>query len=230
MSRRDTLTTDRFLKEVATHEMEVIRDDGIYRHLHFAKPGTMYMHFDLITWPGYLCYTGDMGTYVFTRVRDMFTFFRRDGDEGADLFRWIDRRYWAEKVEAADKADGIKEFSEEIFTRNVMEHLVGWIHENRDRTTKDERRELWDEVVSEVVQLDDDSQGSRRQAAAHDFSHKVSHAAGTFWFRDFFEHDNTDFTLRFTWCCYALRWGINQYDQAKASAKSSIQEAADAIV
>ena len=28
--------------------------------------------FDIVTWPGYLCYSGDMGCFVFTRLPDMF--------------------------------------------------------------------------------------------------------------------------------------------------------------
>ena len=67
-----------FLRDVAEHEMIVVRDDGVHRHIRFKKPGTSCMHFDLITWPGYLCYTGDMGTYVFSRLTDMFEFFRTD--------------------------------------------------------------------------------------------------------------------------------------------------------
>jgi len=67
-----------FLRDVAEHAMLLIRDDGVSRHVRFAQPGTGCMHFDLITWPGYLCYTGDMGTYVFQRLTDMFEFFRTD--------------------------------------------------------------------------------------------------------------------------------------------------------
>jgi hypothetical protein len=36
-----------------------------------------------------------------------------------------------------------------------------------------------------------------------------------FAFSDFWEHDLTDFTNRYTWCCYALAWGVSQYDKAK---------------
>lgn len=62
---------DRFLRDIQEHELTVIRDDGVYRHLRFQKPGTSVMYFDLITWPGHLCFTGDMGSYLFSRVRDM---------------------------------------------------------------------------------------------------------------------------------------------------------------
>ena len=73
-----TSPDEQFLRDVAEHTMTVIREDGVSRHIRFAKPGTSCMHFDLITWPGYLCYTGDMGTYVFQRLTDMFEFFRTD--------------------------------------------------------------------------------------------------------------------------------------------------------
>jgi len=54
---------DLFLKDVASHQMHIIQNDGVNRHIRFSKPGTSCYHFDLITWPGHLCYTGDMGTW-----------------------------------------------------------------------------------------------------------------------------------------------------------------------
>lgn len=83
-----------FMRDVATHEMTVFRDDGLYRHIRFRRPNTMRTHFDLITYPGYLCYSGDMGTYVFSRLDDMFEFFRTDRD--------INPGYWSEKLQAVD--------------------------------------------------------------------------------------------------------------------------------
>ena len=71
-----------FLNDVKDHQMTIVRDDNIGRHLRFSKPGTSCMSFDLITWPGYLCCTGDMGTYVFKRLPDMFEFFRTKSNEG----------------------------------------------------------------------------------------------------------------------------------------------------
>lgn len=206
----------RFLADVKDHRLTVIHEDGVHRHLRFQKPGTMCMHFDLITWPGYLCYTGDMGTYVFTRIHDMLEFFR--GGKPDNLFYSIDRRYWAEKVEAQDKGAGLKEFSEAKFTRAVMEYLVEWIRARREETTKEERRELWDAVIDEVVRADGDSDGMRKQIAANDFHHRVDLTDGThvnFYFQDFWERNVEEWTHRFTWCCYALRWAVHQYDTHK---------------
>lgn len=212
MSRTYTLTPDSFLADVKDHKLTVIHEHGVHRHLRFQAPGTMCMHFDIITWPGYLCYTGDMGTYVFTRLRDMFEFFRRPKDR--ELFQWIDRRYWAEKVEAADKYDGITEFSEEKFERAIMERLVEWIREHREDTTKEERRDLWDAVMDEVIGADNDYGGHRKQAAAYDFVHRVNDKIRSFHFVDLFESGFDEYTHRFNWCCHALRWGIGQYDIA----------------
>jgi hypothetical protein len=103
-----------FPRDIANYAMNVIRDDGLYRHLRFSKPGTMWMHFDIITWPGYLAYVGDMGSYVFSRLTDMFDFFRHDR---------INPEYWAEKVHAMDKIYGIEEYSEDLARAWVKEQL-----------------------------------------------------------------------------------------------------------
>ena len=66
---------DVFLKDVAHHSMVVVRDDGVHRHLIFSNNGSFIYRFEIITWPGYLAYVGDMGSFVFTRIEDMFSFF-----------------------------------------------------------------------------------------------------------------------------------------------------------
>lgn len=213
----NALTESQFLKEVQDHKMTVIKDDGVHRHIRFAKPGTSCMHFDLTTWPGYLCYSGDMGTYVFSRLRDMFEFFRTDREyaQRRGMKLAINRSYWAEKLQAIDR-DGVKKFDEEKFNANVLRYLKGWLRDHRDATTKEERRELWDEVMFDVIGADGDGGGYRKQCAAHDFSHKVNANVREFSFQDFYEYDCESYTHRFDWCCYALAWGIQQYDDAKA--------------
>lgn len=115
-----TTITDQFTRDIAKHEMLAMRDDGVNRHLRFKRPGTMFMHFDILTWPGYLCYMGDMGTFVFRRTTDMLEFFRAGKNDKP--YR-IDFRYWAEKVEAADKGDGLEAFSAEKFKAEVRDYF-----------------------------------------------------------------------------------------------------------
>ena len=68
---------ERFKKDTAEHQMTVLRDDGLYRHLRFRKPGTGIYGFDIVTWPGYLAISGDMGASMFTRLEDMIQFSAR---------------------------------------------------------------------------------------------------------------------------------------------------------
>lgn len=207
-------TEARFLSDVSKHEMQVLRDEGVYRHLRFKAPGTMMEHFDLVTWPGTLCYSGDMGTYVFERTTDMFSFFRTPKVEGVELY--IKPGYWAEKAEGIDRFARCEEFDDEAFTRAVLKDLVEWLRANRDDTTKEERRELWESVVTDVIHTDSDAEGARKQIAAYDYGAFVNDVVGEFYFQDFSEHSLTRYTSHFLWCCYALVWGIRKYDAWKA--------------
>ena len=220
---KDDINETRFLGDVKDHVIEVLRDDGVNRHIRLRKPGSMCMHFDLITWPGYLCYTGDMGTYVFSRLTDMFQFFRVDREYAVSKHRQlcINPSYWGEKVQAQDKGDGLKVFSEDKFRRAVMDRLVEWIRDTHDRTSKEERRDLWDQVISEVIDADGDSGGFRKQSAAHDFSHLVNKDVGYFQLTDFWDCNVQEYSYRFMWCCYAMAWGIAKYDNIKADAKAT---------
>lgn len=49
------LTAHQFLHDVRNHQMTILRDEGVNRHIRFMKPGSSDMQFDLITWSGYLC-------------------------------------------------------------------------------------------------------------------------------------------------------------------------------
>jgi hypothetical protein len=203
-----------FLKDVSRHEMTVIRDDGLSRHVRFKRPGTMCMHFDLLTWPGYLCYTGDMGTYVFRRLDDMFEFFRRGPFDRA--FQ-IDRRYWAEKLEAADRCDGVKEFSIDVFKAEVRDFF-------EQATTDDEDwpsarcGELWEQIEADVLDRAEDEHAA--WVSLRDFSW------GGFRFEDW-ERDCKEYTHRFQWCCFALEWAIGVYDaeQPNQSLRAPMQTA-----
>lgn len=195
-------TETSFLKDVAEHRMTVLRDDGIHRHLQFRKPGTYCMGFDLITWPGYLAYTGDMGCYVFTRIEDMFEFFRTDRMQpknGQTLY--INRSYWAEKCVAQDR-DGVKKYCPDKFRETVARIL------DDDKASTDVREAVEEDVLS----VADDGEYAAH-LAARDFDHEG------YQFSDFWEHDLREYTYRYLWCCYALAWGIQQYDNSKHPAE-----------
>jgi hypothetical protein len=205
-----------FLKDVAMHEMHVLLDNGVYRHIRFKRPGTGCMHFDLITYPGHLVYSGDMGCYVFSRLEDMFQFFRTDREHlhrGEKLA--INLGYWSEKLRAVDGGrhnPGAMEFSEDKFRRVINEYRIGWMRDNRYRMGKDARRELW-EAVDWCVLDKIDGDGRVAVNAAYEFSERIG--GRSFQFDDLFEHNFEQFRYHFIWCCYALAWGVQKYDEAK---------------
>lgn len=125
MAREQQCTQDRFLKDAGSHVMTVIRDDGVHRHLRFRKapPAGSEYWFDLITWPGSLCIDGDMGTYVFRRLPDMFEFFCTDREYNEKRGRklGINAGYWGEKLQATANHGGHIEFSKSDFCRRVIE-------------------------------------------------------------------------------------------------------------
>lgn len=189
-------TENRFISDVSLHQMTVLRNEGLFRHLRFRTNNSVIMGFDLITWPGSLCIDGDMGTYVFRRLPDMFQFFRTDRQQprqGQALF--INLGYWAEKVMAADKNGKIEEFD----PARAKQRLVEELRELRGIKSKEERRDIYDAVVSSL----DDGEYETRRALADEFP-------------DSWEWRLTDFTYQFVWCCYAIAWGIQQYDAAMA--------------
>lgn len=180
-----------FLKDVADLRVEVLRDDGMYRHIKFRRPRTTCMGFDLVTWPGYLCYSGDMGTFVFSRVPDMFEFFR-DPTPGNII---IHPQYWSEKVQAEDRPDGVEEYSPDRF----REAIENWLD---SMEASAETREAAKHVLAHA----DDGEYEARRAVSES-SRPV--------FQDFWEARLHEYTYRFIWCCYALVWGIRQYDIKK---------------
>lgn len=220
------LTEAQFLKEIAKHEMIVIRDEGTNRHIRFKHPDTSHAYFDLITWPGHLCYTGDMGTYVFQRLTDMFAFFRTSREGGGDPDQLhINVGYWAEKLIAVDGNRGggkVLKFDEDKFKRVINEYRIQWMRSAKETGALDKagRRELWEAVEDDVLRQVEDG-GDRAQCAAYDFCHNPHPKMPYGWqFTDLFERDFTEYTHSIVWCCYALAWGIKTYDASKATATS----------
>ena len=220
MTRTTQQAQARFFKDTEHHELQILRDDGVYRHIRLKVPGTTCMHFDLITWPGYLCYTGDMGTYVLTRLSDMFEFFRKK--RRADGTFSIDFRYWAEKCESEGaRGDGVSEFDPDAFKREITRQRRRLFVGHGEHMDADERREFWDSL--EEVKNSADEGEHRTFSSVMDWSFLIKK-------RDRWGHDpkwiflcTEDFpdckayTHRFLWCCHAMAWGIEQYDLSKAT-------------
>lgn len=199
-------TEQSFLKDVATHALTIVKDDGHHRHIRFERPNSYNMHFDIVTWPGYLAYSGDMGCFVFSRIDDMFDFFRNSPDR-PEL--QINLGYWCEKLDAVDKPDGAMRFSPELFEQAIKDRL-----DEAEAST-----ELRQQVAADVLTYLDDGQHAAYSAATQ----FVGDDSEKFRFTDFWETRCDEYTFRFIWCCYALAWGIKQYDAAKVTATDGQQ-------
>lgn len=190
---------ERFLKAVADHEMTIVSEAGLFRHLTFKNPKTFNYHFHITTWPGYLTISGDAGCYVFSRLPDMFNFFRGEG---------INPSYWSEKLQAVDRTGGCKEFSAEMFHEAIKSDFDGWQFDSDE-----ERVKAW-ETLQESELADDSEPESIEWAVrtAMDYECPVTKNG----FSDFWDHNLQDYTFRLLWCCHAILWAIERYDAAKA--------------
>ncbi|MDV6347518.1 hypothetical protein R2083_08320 [Nitrosomonas sp. Is35] len=204
-------TEEEFLLEVTEHGIKIVRDDDIHRHVVFKNPGSSIYWFELITWPGTLCINGDCGTYVFSRLNDMFQFFRQKNGDDSLL---INPSYWGEKLQAVDRCSGFMEFDENSFRERVREHFDSFVESNPelDPELNNHRDELWVAIADDV--LYHSSNEHEAYQAVNDFNHEIGDSV--FEFTDFFDGGGTEtYTARYLWCLYAIVWGIRQYDLTK---------------
>jgi len=195
-----------FARDVAEHTLTVLHEDGLYRHLRFAKPGTGINHFDIVTWPGHLSLGGDREGYVFARVNDMFEFFRAASGWNMNS---INPGYWAEKLTTRVK---VKTYDEALFRKLVGEY-VGDAEEAYPGLTSYASTELKDADYDGLLTFEESAREWLR-----DFKYVVPRVAPvrTFEFSDAWEWDLTDWDWYYLYGCHAIQWGIGLYDTVRA--------------
>ena len=199
MSNRQ-MSADQFLSDVAEHKMTVRFDTGLYRNLRFRQPDNSNQWFEIATWPGSLVINGDMGTWSFSRVDDMFTFFRSDALK-------INAHYWQEKATSESRFGGPSSaFDADTFKTNVLSCLDGYDLDEKQRA------EIVGALDEEVFGMDEEL--FARQAL-DSFQHDDPDYE-PFSFSDPWEIDGMAYTYHFLWCLYAIVWAIQQYDAMKA--------------
>ena len=142
---------NRFTKDTEGFTLTIAHDDGLYRHMLFRAPEYTFgsYWFDLHTAPGTLTFRGDMGTWVFSRTEDMFSFFRVHQDRPG---YGINPSYWAEKVIARDRHGDTDEYDRHVLARAVHERAVQYAEWKwpigDDGEDRERRRRLSRSVVS----------------------------------------------------------------------------------
>lgn len=187
-------TAEQFLKDVAEHQMRVHRDDGLYRHLEFRGPRGWHHWFEVVTWPNGLIIRGDMENWGFSRIEDMFMFFRGER---------INPGYWQEKLLASHK--DAKEFSIDALREQCRSHLDNY----GDELTAAQREAVMEKLESEIFAVYGDSESYPALSELFNFNlHGVSFDACDGPYGEVWDY-------HYIWCCHAIQWAIQKYDEAR---------------
>ena len=192
-------TLEYFLDNVKNHELTIHQNNGVYRHLAFKNPDGYNRYFNITTFPDYLIITGDMGALVFSRLHDMFDFFRSD-----DLK--INPYYWSEKIQSTSwdaRIESYSEFDLEQAKKNAQEDLNTYLEYN-DYLLEEDRASLLEDFEWEILRSEDE--------------YEIVEAIRNFNFKGFkFDEFHWDgcrvYTYSYIWLCYAIVWGIKKFDE-----------------
>jgi hypothetical protein len=238
---------ERFARDTATHQMTVLHDDGLYRHLRFRDRQHSFFWFDIVTTPGQLVFSGDGESFVFRRATDMFEFFRSGLRRNGTIK--INPGYWSGKLTSGREA--ATTYSKAMFEKAVAGTLAaveddypgiaaGWAeHVEFEFNTEYEgeaRRALaefqfGEAHLAECTTCDWSFEGELHTAVTtkareHRRSSGDEHAAPirdlSFRFSDMDEVQLQDYDWWFLWACQAIVWGIARYDRVRGYGLQSL--------
>ncbi|NHB94825.1 hypothetical protein [Photorhabdus cinerea] len=191
---------ERFKKDTRYHSIKIFHNDDLYRHLELSKNNSSAYCFDIVTWPGYLCISSDMGCFTFSRVTDMFRFFR---DSSGELS--INPDYWAEKLKMGVEYNKeiYKEWSSDKFKDAVNEAFNNFIDDN-DAISDDVLEEI-KESIEEIISYSHDEYDAVSAIRDYDDKYDI--------FVDFWENDCMEYKFHYVWCLYAIVCGISKFDE-----------------
>jgi len=190
-----------FIADTKDHIMTILSDDGgVNRRIMFSNNGSSVYQYTIHTWTGHLMVTGDMGTYVFKRIDDMFDFF----DTQSSNYK-INTGYWAEKLIAINSNCGqdasIKKYIPALFETMIKECFDDWV-EGYDVSNEDKTK-AWKSVQEDVLCHAEDEYTACMEA--YNFSYK-----GLNFYDESFDSCK-EYTYHYVWILYAIVDGINQY-------------------
>lgn len=206
MSDKYDPSTEQFAADVADWKMEVLNENGLYRHLRFRMSAGGFRWFDIVTWPGKLVITGDCETFTFARIEDMFEFFRSSGSR-------INPNYWQEKI--CDGSDRARSFDWDRFRAEALAEFDQATEGEPDAELRTAARE---DLESELDGTDTDEYG------AVQLLREYHYCPGGYPDPIYFKFDLGDsppdgegWDYHYIWCCRAIAWAIEQYDKSKVT-------------
>lgn len=205
-TKAEKAAAKRFAAETAKHQMTVVHDDGLYRHLRFANPSSSLYWFEIATTPGQLVFSGDGDSFVFRLADDMFQMFRESAASGT-----INASYWAEKV----RTGNAHSYSRARFEQYVEEQVAA--AEPYYRALRDDVQE---EIFNDTIYDVDYESGALMAVLGYTYHLSTGPDAkgnrAPFRFKYVHEWDLRDFDWWFLFACHAIVRGIAQYDAVTA--------------
>ncbi|KAB2841179.1 MAG: hypothetical protein F9K47_11875 [Burkholderiales bacterium] len=119
----------------------------------------------------------------------------------------INPRYWGEKLQAIDKSGGYREWCREKFVTRIQEDFAEYLADREPENVQ----EIGERFHTDVLDCLENAGKETAYQAAMSFE-----VDGQCPFQDWWEVDTDEYTYHFLWCCYAIVWGIQQYDQSRA--------------
>ena len=217
---------EHFTQQTAQHQLTVLHDEGLYRHLRMARPGTRAYSWDVVTWPGHLSITGDIGDgFVFTRLADMLDFFRPLGAAPGDTGPLrINPGYWHEKMPQHQRTAALVH-SRQTFLDQVREAAIEQYEPTIDPADQIPGYEDMDyqaQVAAEQELIDrlaaKHAEGVVNQALLYAEDENSAYR----WLRDnedlvggdTWEWDFTEFDHQYLLACFAIAATVRAWDDA----------------
>lgn len=190
----------RFISETRGHEMTVLHDDGMYRHLRFNNPKSGLYWYEITTTPGQLVFSGDGESFVFRVAPDMFEMIRRSAESGG-----INAQYWAEKCMTGNA----RSYSRQRFEESAWKQVAD-AEPQYPGLRDDVKEEIFDSPMFDV-----DYESAALMAVLGYEYHQTNGPSGNrtpFRFKHIHEWDLQDFDWWFLFACHAISDAIVKYD------------------
>lgn len=174
---------------------------GLYRHWRCARPGTGMYAFNVITEPGRVIVTGDIGELILCRELDMIEWFRRchnDLDYVAGKAQGVKVREWSADVAKEWAESRIREYRADLKLDEEEAASDGVEFPEKDRKRYLDRIEKHQELLDA---LDD---------GKHFFDDALFHSG----LCDGDYPRLETFTPGFLWCFETLKWLVVRLDAA----------------
>lgn len=192
-----------FERDTANHALEIIVDSGVNRILEFRnKNGSSSQFFIVMQAKGRICFTGDMGDYVFT-------------NHNADMLAWFNDNMSLIYIDEKCRTGGNRRFSEDSAKETIKtmvddfctDHIYDYAESgcndgddsNFEVALANWQQDLYDEVIDELCFEGDEA----FHLSAYNLSIRINDSMK-------FEIDVGDgidcmeYTGRFKWCVLAM--------------------------